>query len=83
MLEKSFIREPEGETENIGPMLGLVGLPLLVFELDPRCGSPLLLLCGVQSLESNCTPQHFVHHSYSVGMAMLGELKILKAYDSG
>ena len=78
-MKNSFIREPEGGTENIGPMLGLVGLPLQVFELDPGCASELSLLCGVQSLESNCTPQHFVHHSYSVGMAMLGELKILKA----
>ena len=57
-------------------MLGLVGLPLQVFELDPGCASELSLLCGVQSLASNCT-QHFVHHPYSVGMAMLGELKIL------
>ena len=38
-------------------MLGLVGLPLQVFELDPGYASDPSLSCGVQSLEPNCSLQ--------------------------
>ena len=34
-LDLSHLGNPEGGTEDIGTMLGLVGLPLHVFEMDP------------------------------------------------